>query len=82
MRVVRLIVSESRGEEEEVEESQDGTAAQPGHDILPSAAVISARLEASTGSWWVLSLQPLLHVHLDVPSQGEERLLHVYTGLG
>ena len=66
----------------EEEESQDGTPAEPGHDILPSPAVISPWLEAATGSGRVLSLQPLLHVDFDVPGQGEERLLHVYTGLG
>ena len=66
----------------EVEESQDGTPTEPSHDILSSAAVISPGLEASTGSGRVLSLQPLLHVHFDVPRQGEEGLLHVYTGLG
>ena len=66
----------------EVEESQDGTPTEPGHDILSSAAVIPSGLEASTGSGRVLSLQPLLHVDFDVPGQGEEGLLHVYTGLG
>ena len=66
----------------EEEQSQDGTPTEPGHDILSSAAVISPWLETSTWSGRVLSLQPFLHVHFDVPRQREEGLLHVYTGLG
>ena len=59
-------------------QSQDGTPAQPAHNVLSSAPVVSAGLETSVSlSGRVLCLKPLLHVDLDVPGEREEGLLHV-----
>ena len=64
-------------------QSQDGTPAQPAHNVLSSAPVVSAGLETSISlSGRVLRLKPLLHVDLDVPGKSEEGLLHVDAGLG
>ena len=64
-------------------QSQDGTPAQPAHNVLASAPVVSAGLETSISlSGRVLRLKPLLHVDLDVPGKSEEGLLHVDAGLG
>ena len=64
-------------------QSQDGTPAQPAHNVLSSAPVVSAGLETSISlSGRVLRLKPLLHVDLDVPGKSEEGFLHVDAGLG